>query len=361
MTDQALFDFGSMKRELTLRIRRIHEAGLRPSLALDLGSENSRIAIAGLHSPPVMIPSRLAIDLKTESIVAVGCTALRMVERVPSGMRIESPIQAGVIAQPGLAETLIRHLLRQSMGPRRIMRPDLVIAAPANATSVQLRALAAVASEAGARNVTLIHEGIAAALGADLPVRSAMGSLIVEIGAEKTEIVVAAFGGVVVSTTAAVGGAQVSDAIARYLRHAHQLMIGRPSADAIKHEIGCAMPSNESIVTNARGRDQLRGLPARVELKANELVEPIQEVLDAIVSAIHLVLEKTPPELCADIASTGIHLSGGGSLLKGLAPFLERTLHLPTHVVADPFTSVVRGCQRSATDRALLRDVAHLK
>lgn len=350
----------SLAYDWQLRLRAIREAHLRPTLALDLGSQNSRIALSSPGSPRIVVPSRIAVNLKSDSVVAVGLDALRMVDRVPQGVRIESPIRAGVIAHPNLAELLIRQLLRQTIGHRRLLRPDLVIAAPAGATSVQRHALVVVAYEAGARHVTLVQEGIAAALGADLPVLEPTGSLIVEIGAEKTEIAVASLGGIVVSATAPVGGAHMRDAIVSYLRQAHHLMIGLPSAEAIKLEIGSAMLSRIPTMTRVRGRDQVRGIPTLAEIKGDELVVPIQEVLHIIVEAIHSVLEKTPPELSADIADTGIHLSGGGSQLNGLPEFLEQTLRLPARIVDDPDTAVVRGCQRCASDPRLLQEVARL-
>ena len=334
-------------------------ARFRPTAAFDLGSANSRIAVSGSFSP-IVIPSRIAVSLETDSILSVGRDALRMVERAPPSIRIESPIRAGVIASPGSVEALIRELLRQSIGQRRLVRPDFVMSLPASVASVHRHALVAVAHEAGARQVTLIDEGIAAALGADLPILEPTGRLIIEMGAEKTEIAVAALGGIVVSATAAVGGAHLSDAISHYVRRERHLMIGRPSADAIKLEIGSATLSRDLRVTSVRGHDPRLGLPSIVEVKSDELTRSICDVLDVIVAAIHVVLEKTPPELSADIATTGMHLSGGGSLLSGLEAFMESAVGLRAQVVDYPCTSVVRGCLQFAEDTRIQSEVLRL-
>lgn len=330
----------------------------RPLLALDLGSESSRIVAARVSASPISMPTRVAIDLETDSIIAFGEEARRMVGRVPPRRRVEFPIQAGAITQPDLAELLIRKLIRQAIGRRSLNRPDLVLSAPAHTTSVQRHALVAAVLAAGARRVTLVHEGIAAALGAGLPVRSPRGSLIVEIGAEKTLVALVALGGIVASATVQIGGAQVSEAIAQTLRRNHQLLIGREMADAIKLEIGCAVAMQDIRSTRARGQNPLRRLPAALEVKADQLLEPIQEVLRGVVRAIREVLEQTPPELSADVSTSGIHLSGGGSLLTGLADFLEREIRLPVQIAAEPSFSVLRGCQRCAMDPGLLEEVA---
>lgn len=352
----------ALVRALQRQLRAGREAFMSPTLALDLGSENSRIGLATLpyaleSMALTSMPSRITLDLSTGAVVAVGDRALQMLGRVPSDYRVEAPIQAGVITQPDLAELLIRRLIGDSIGNRRVMRPDLVIATPANATSVQLRALAVAAHAAGARRVHLIDESMAAALGADLPVMCPQGSLIVEIGAEKTAIAVISLGGIVASSTIRVGGAQISDAIANHLRKVHHLLIGRSTADAIKIAIGSAIEPLEPTRFSTRGRDVLRRIPATVELKANDLVEPIQDVLGRVVTEIRVVLERTPPELCADLSTAGIVLSGGASQLTGLSAFLERKLQLPARVVEEPAASVVRGCQRGARDRSFFRDL----
>jgi len=335
---------------------------LAPSLAIDLGSENARIAVADRPYSYDSLPSRITVDTSTDKIVAFGEQSRRMTGRVPSNYRVEAPIRAGVIVDPDLAEFLMRQLIRESIGRRNppLIGPEFVIAAPAIATSVQLHALVVAARAAGAGRVGLVHESIAAALGAGLPVARPQGSLIVEMGAEKTEIAVIALGGIVTSSTVRVGGAQVSDAIARHLLRAHQLRIGRPSADAIKIAIGCATRPQDPRFFLVRGRDLLRGIPSKVELKGDDFVQPIQEVLDVIVSEIRGVLERTPLELLTDVSRTGVVLSGGGSQLTGLAAYFERALHLPVLVAEEPAASVVRGCQRCARDRELLRESSRI-
>jgi len=350
----------SARRTVRRSIVRAWENWPRSTVAFDLGSANSRIAVAG--SPSLIeIPSRIAVNLETDSIFAVGTEALRMVDRAPPSIKIESPIRAGVIANPAAVEALIRELLRQSIGNRRLLRPDFVISVPATDTSVHRHALLAVAHDAGARRVTLIEEAIAAALGAGLPILGPKGSLIIEVGAEKTEIAVVALGGIVVSATAAVGGSHFCDAISQYLRRERHLLIGHPSAEALKLEIGSAILTDDLCMAYARGHDPLRRLPSALEVKSDELVRPIGEVLDVIVAAIHVVLEKTPPELSADIEEDGVHLSGGGSLLTGIAAFMEEALGLRVQVVADPSAGVVRGCQRFAEDPRLRSEVLRLE
>lgn len=329
-------------------------------IALDLGSDHVRGAVSRPAFSCVTLPSRLAVRVDTDTVVALGEKAQRMAERHPAGFRIEAPIQSGVITEPDLVECLIRQMIRSSHGRPTWTRSDFVVAAPAHATSVQLHSLDVAARAAGARHVTLVHESIAAALGAGLPVMSAGGSLIVEMGAEKTEVAVLSLGGVVVSATALVGGRHISEAIANHLRRTHHLLIGRASADAIKLAIGSAVCPRDPTWVFARGRDLLRNVPAKIEIKSDALVEPIQDVLSQVVSAIHSVLERTPPELSSDLVSTGIHLSGGASQLSGLAAFLEERVRLPVVLVDEPTVSVIRGCYLCARDRQLLREVSRI-
>lgn len=335
------------------RAERVRARARGPRLALDLGTENTRLVAADPDEPILEMPSCVAIDVERDVIVAIGEEARCMLGRVPAGISVESPIQGGSIASPALAEMLIRQAISQVAGTRFPSRPRLVVAIPPEASSIQRHALIRAAEAGGAGRVSLIDQSLAAAIGAELPVLAPHASLIVDIGASTTRIAVVALGGVVRAATLNTGGEAFADAVMSQLRREHNLLIGKSSANSLVHSVGSAMPLAESRKATARGRDVARGLPSAVEIKSDELVGPIQNILELVVVAIHGVLEQTPPELSADIAGSGIHLVGGGSRLQGLVPFLERALGLPTLVVDEPELRVVRGCQRYSCDAGL--------
>jgi rod shape-determining protein MreB len=328
-----------------------------PPIGLDLGSEISRAVEVRPGAEIVRLPSALATDTRSGTIVAVGEPARRMIGRLPAALQVHAPIQKGVIAQPAEAEFLIRQLLRQARRRRSLFRPHVVIAVPTEATSVQRHALRAAAESAGAGRVTIVREALAAGLGAGLPILEAGASLILEMGAEKSEIAVISLGGIVSARAVAVGGSDISEAVALHLRREHHLIIGRATADAVKHRIASAteMDLSESIAVS--GRDVRVGRPASIEIKSNDLVKAIADSLQPLRAALRDVLERTPPELARDLTILGVHLSGGASRLRGLDAYLGAASGLEIHRVEAPEDAVVRGCRKLAASPELLREL----
>jgi len=328
-----------------------------PAIGLDLGSEIGRAFEGRPGAEIVWLPSALATDTRSGKIVAVGEPARRMIGRLPAALQVHTPIQQGVIAQPAEAEFLIRQLLRQARRRRSLLRPHVVIAVPTEATSVQRHALCAAAESAGAGRVSVVREALAAALGAGLPILEASASLIVEMGAEKSEIAVVSLGGIVCGRAVPVGGRAVSEAVALHLRREHHLIIGRATADSVKHEIASATETNVPASIAVSGRDVRRGRPAAVEIKTNDLVRGIADALQPLRAALRDVLECTPPELARDLSILGVHLSGGASRLRGLDAYLGATTGLEIRCVDAPEEAVVRGCRQLAESPELLREL----
>ena len=331
---------------------------VRPrAIGLDLGSEVSKAAGVRSDCGVIRLPSVIAIHRETESIVAVGEQARRMIGRVPRALLTCQPISQGVIAHPLQADALLRRLIAGTQNYRALMGPHVVIAVPAYATSVQRRAIVMGARSAGAGRVSLVPESVAAAIGCDLPVTAARATLLIEMGAQKTEVAVLSLGAVVASDTIPVGGVQVSDAIALHLRRRHHLIIGRSTADTLKHAIGGAVDRSGIESTRVCGQETRLGSPAAIEIKSDELVKPIRESIYGISILLREVLERTPPELCADLADRGIVLSGGASRLHGLQAYFGALVGLPVMTVPNPELSVVLGCQRLARDPLLLAEL----
>lgn len=328
-----------------------------PAIGLDLGSEISRAVEVRPSAELVRLPTALATDTRSGTIVAVGEPARRMIGRLPAALQVHTPIQKGVIAQPVEAEFLIRQLLRQARRRRSLLRPHVVIAVPTEATSVQRHALRAAAESAGAGRVSIVREALAAALGAGLPILEAGACLILEMGAEKSEIAVISLGGIVSARAVPVGGSDVSEAVALHLRREHHLIIGRATADAVKHEIASATEMDISDSISVSGRDVRVGRPASIEIKTNDLVKAIAESLQPLRAALRDVLERTPPELARDLSILGLHVSGGASRLRGLEAYFGATSGLEIHRVDAPEEAVVRGCRQLAESPELLREL----
>lgn len=354
--EQADDDFES--RPAPRRRLRLLDRFRRAWIGVDLGSQTMRAQATGKHARLESLPSAVAIETRTDRVVAIGEAARQMIDRTPAALRVETPITQGVIARPAEAELLIRQLLLRAHPCLSIVRPHAVIGVPSEATSVQRHALRAAAQAAGAGRVTLIRECLAAAVGADLPILEPDAQLIVEMGAEKSEVTVVALGGIVVSAGVAVGGRDVSEAIALYVRRQHHLLIGRASADTLKHELASAIETSDPKTQRVRGRDYRIGRPASIEIKANELVPTVKEALQPLRAALREVLERTPPELASDLATSGLILSGGASQLKGIEAFLATTSGLSVSRIDDPSQAVVRGCRRIAASPALRRALA---
>ncbi|QEQ00130.1 rod shape-determining protein [Thermosynechococcus sp. QKsg1] len=320
---------------------------LSRDIGIDLGTANTLVYVSG-RGVVLEEPSVVAIDQNTKQPLAVGVEAKRMLGRTPGNVVAVRPLRDGVIADFERAELMLKHFMRQVHGGKNLFAPRVVIGIPSGVTGVERRAIEDAARGAGAREVYLIDEPVAAAFGAGLPVEEPTGNMIVDIGGGTTEVAVLSLQGTVLSESVRVAGDEISEAIVQYLKKVHNLIIGERTAEEIKIRIGSAYPNDsyDSESMEVRGLHQLSGLPRTVVVKAEEIRESMAEPLSAIIEAIKRTLERTPPELAADIVDRGIMLAGGGALLRGLDTLISHETGIVVHVAADPLRCVVMGTGR---------------
>lgn len=315
-------------------------------IAIDLGTANFLVAVQGkgiiLNEPTVV-----AIDMDTKRVLAVGKNAKTMLGRVPGNIIAKRPMKQGVIASYKLTEALISSMLNQAIGRTRFFKPEVMISVPAGITSVEQRAVIEAAITAGAGKVYLIPEPIAAAIGAELPVSSSTGNMIVNMGGGTSEIAVISMNGIVTYESKRVAGDAINDSIINFVRKKYNLAIGEQMAEQIKIDIGSARLMDNPLEKHVRGRDMTTGLPHSVQLTSNDLVEPINSVLNQILGSIKSVLEKTPPELSSDIIDRGMVLSGGTALLRNIDELFTMAIGVPCHVVEMPQEAVIKGILQS--------------
>jgi rod shape-determining protein MreB and related proteins len=315
-------------------------------LAVDLGTANTVVYRRG-SGVVLFEPSVVAIDERTGDVHAVGEDARRMIGRTPAHIRATRPLRHGVIADFETTEQMLRHFIRRVLGGFR-SRADVMICVPSGITQVERSAVEEAAVAAGASRAFLIEEPLAAAIGADLPVGESVGSLVVDVGGGTSEIAVTALGGMVVSHSIRVGGYDLDDAIVRMAQDHLRLLVGQEQAEAVKVAIGAATRSAAGEATaDLAGRDLVTGLLRRTEVTGEEVFTALQRPLTQIVDAVKLLLERTPPELSSDVATTGMMLVGGGALLRGFDDLLRRETALPVIVADDPLTTVARGAGRA--------------
>lgn len=304
-------------------------------IAIDLGTANFLVAVHGrgiiLNEPTVV-----AIDMDTKRVLAVGKNAKTMLGRVPGNIIAKRPMRQGVIASYKLTEALISSMLNQAIGRTRFFKPEVMISVPAGITSVEQRAVIEAAVTAGAGKVYLIPEPIAAAIGAELPVSSSAGNMIVNMGGGTSEIAVISMNGIVTYESKRVAGDAINDSIINFVRRKYNLTIGEQMAEQIKIDIGSARLIDNPLEKHVRGRDMTTGLPHSVQLTSNDLVEPINSVLNQILGSIKNVLERTPPELSSDIIDRGMVLSGGTALLRNIDELFTMAIGVPCHVIEMP-------------------------
>lgn len=329
-------------------------------LAIDLGTANSLIYIRGrgiVSSEPSVVAVKK--DARGQrKVLAVGRDAKNMLGRTPGSIEAIRPMKDGVIADFEITEAMLRYFITRAHEQRTFVAPRIVICIPFGITEVEKRAVREAAESAGAREVFLIEEPMAAAIGAGLPIKEPSGNMIVDIGGGTTEVAVISLGGIVYSRSVRVGGDKLDDAIIQHMKRKYNLLIGERTAERIKCTIGNAFPLGETMTMDVKGRDLVAGLPKTLEINSDEIRDALQEPINAIVEAVRNALEKTPPELSADIVDKGIMLAGGGALLRNLDVLLREETGLPVLIAEDPLSAVVLGSGRTLDDSTLLALVA---
>jgi rod shape-determining protein MreB len=312
---------------------------------IDLGTYYTMLAEEGILLE--RIPTVAAITIDEQKIVEYGQAAKDMFGRVPDTFEISHPLQHGVIADYEVAMRLLEYLIKKVTGPIRLFHPRVMVTIPYGVTSVEIRAVQEAVLEAGAREVFLIPQPLAAAIGIDLPINTPTGNMILNMGGGATQVAVLALYGIVSAGTLRKGGADLDEAISTYVRRKYGLVIAQPTAERIKLEVGAAVPMEEKGGIAIQGQDQVTGLPQPLTLTTGEIVEAIQDPLKEIVETARKVLEQTPPELVSDIIDRGIALCGGTALLPGMERLLTKELGVPTYLVDNPTTCVVEGASRA--------------
>lgn len=303
-------------------------------------------------------PSVVAVERGTKRIMSVGLEAKRMLGRTPDGIEAVRPLKDGVIADVDVTELMLRHFLKQVMAKRIFrIKPRVVVGVPSGITELERRAVRSSAQAAGANEVYMVAEPMAAAIGVGLPIETPRGNMVIDIGGGTTEIAVIALSGIVADTSIRIGGDELDQSIVTFLRKTYNLLIGEPTAEAIKMQVGSAIPIENEREMEVKGRDLLSGIPKMVLIHSEEIRECLQEPLRSIVEAVRSALEITPPELASDIVDFGIVMTGGGALIRGLDKLIALETNLPIHVDEEPMTCVVRGSGRILENFAKYRPV----
>jgi rod shape-determining protein MreB len=334
---------------------------LSNDLAIDLGTANTLVYAKGkglICSEPSVVAVTSDPSGRGDKVLAVGHEAKEMLGRTPGSIRAVRPIKDGVIADFEITEAMLRYFIGRANNKRRIARPRIVICVPPCITSVEKRAVRESAMSAGAREVFLIEEPMAAAIGAGLDVTAPTGNMVVDIGGGTTDVAVISLSGIVCSRSIRCGGDAMDEAVINYVKRKYNMLIGERTAEAVKMAIGTASPTAKTETMEIKGRDLVAGIPKVVVTTSEEIREALQEPLAQIVETVHLTLERTPPELAADIVDRGIMLVGGGSMLKDLDTVLRQETKLPILRSEDPFTAVVYGAGRALDNLDLLKEVA---
>jgi rod shape-determining protein MreB len=323
-------------------------------LGIDLGTVNVLVYLRGkgivLHEPSVV-----AISVHENKIVAIGQEAREMYGRTPDTLEVLRPLRDGVIADYEVTERMLEYFIKKVCGNFMLFRPTVVISVPYGVTSVESRAVHEAAIQAGAREAHLLPEPLAAAMGAGLPVGTPTGNMIVDLGGGASEAAVVAMNGIVCAESARVGGVRLDEAIVSYVRKKYNLAIGEATAEQIKFQIGSALPLEDELHMEVQGRDQVTGMPKTITIGSGEVTEAISEHLMAIVNVVRTVLEKTPPELAADIIDRGMVLCGGGALLRHMDRLLSRETGVPAYVADNPIACTVLGTGRALEDLDIMR------
>jgi len=324
-------------------------------IGIDLGTASVLVYIKG-KGIVLQEPSVVAIDRNTNKILAVGEEARLMLGRTPGNIVAIRPLKEGVISDYEVTEKMLRYFIDKAVGRRRLFKPRMIVCVPSGVTEVEKRAVKDAANNAGARNTQLIEEPIAAAIGAGLDIAKASGNMIIDIGGGTSDIAVISLGGIVVSTSIKIAGDKFDEAIVRYMRKKHNVMIGERTAEELKIHVGTAFPREVQVKMEVRGRNLISGLPKTMEVTSDEMLEALAEPISAIADAVHSVLERTPPELSADISDRGIVMTGGGSLLNGLDKLISQRTNIPVYIAEDAVSCVAIGTGKSLDNFDLLME-----
>lgn len=326
-------------------------------LGVDLGTTN--VLIYENERIVLQEPSLVALTVEEEPplVVAIGQEARDMWGRTPENIDVLRPLRDGVIADYEVTEAMLRYFFDKVLGRVRVIKPSVIISVPYGVTSVERRAVHEAAIQAGAREASLIPEPLAAAIGAGLPVNTPAGNMVLGLGGGVSQAAVVAMSGIVVADSVRIGGARLDEAIINYVRRKYSLVIGAPTAESVKIQIGAAVEMPEEMTMEIQGRDQVGGLPRTITVSTGEVVEAIAEPLSEIAQVVRAVLEKTPPELASDIIDRGIMLTGGGALLRGIDQFLTRETGVPAFRSEDPIVATAVGAGRAINNLALMRGI----
>ncbi|MFO7871274.1 MAG: rod shape-determining protein [Kiritimatiellia bacterium] len=327
-------------------------------IGIDLGTANTLVYVKE-RGIVLREPSVVAIQAGTKRILAVGEEAKRMLGRTPGNIVAVRPMKAGVIADFEITEAMLRYFIKKVHNRRKMVRPRIIIAVPSDITEVEKRAVKDSATHAGAREVFLIEEPMAAAIGVGLPVQEPAGNMVVDIGGGTTEVALISLAGIVFSRTVRVGGDQMDECIAQYMKRVYNLMIGDRTSEDVKMTMGSAYPVGDETSIEVKGRDLVAGLPKTLSITSEEIREALQEPVSSIIDAIRITLERCPPELSADLVDRGMILAGGGSLLTGIDKLIAEQTGLPVHVADDPLSAVAEGTGVVLNELKFLRKTAH--
>ena len=317
---------------------------LSTDIGIDLGTASILVYIKG-KGVVLKEPSVVAFDRDTNKIKAIGEEARLMLGRTPGNIVAVRPLRQGVISDYTVTEKMLKYFIQKAIGRRMLKKPRISVCVPSGVTEVEKKAVEDATLQAGAREVAIIEEPIAAAIGAGIDISRPCGNMIVDIGGGTTDIAVISLGGTVVSTSIKIAGDDFDEALVRYMRKKHNLLIGERTAEDIKIKIGSAYPRPEVVKMNVRGRNLVTGLPKTVEVTSEETEEALKEATSQIVEAVHSVLEKTPPELASDIMNQGIYVSGGGAAFPKTAEWIKEEFKIPVHIADRPEDHVILGMQ----------------
>ena len=326
-------------------------------IGIDLGTANTLVYVKD-RGIVLREPSVVAVNAGTREVLAVGDDAKRMLGRTPGNIIAIRPLKDGVIADFETTEAMLSYFIRKVHNRRSRPKPRVVVAVPSGITEVEKRAVKESAQRAGAKEVYLIEEPMAAAIGVGMPVQEAAGNMIVDIGGGTTEVALISFSGIVYSKSVRVAGDELDESIVNYLKRAYNLMIGERTAEDIKIRLGSAYPMEKEITLDVKGRDLVAGLPKTIKISSQEIRDSMSEPLNTIVDSVRTALESCPPELAADLVDRGMMLAGGGALLRGLDKLLQDETGLPVHIAEDPLSAVAEGTGKVLTEIEFLRKVA---